>query len=58
VVRGFQPLDRVAQRRLRDVEARGGTGEAALLGHGGKRDEVVDVFAKHGEVSEFRHRTG
>jgi len=48
---GFQRLDLLAQRRLRDVQALRGSGEVALFGHG---DEVAQMAQVHIENrSEF-----
>lgn len=43
----LQPLDRVAQRRLRGVEPGGGAGEAALLADREKGHEIGELVALH-----------
>jgi len=40
--------DGTADRGLGDVEAAGGSGEAASLGNGGEDDEEVEVDCSHG----------
>ncbi len=44
---GFQGADLVAQRRRRDIEARGGTREMQLLGD---RDEIPEVAEFHRRI--------
>src|SRR5208337_4922336 len=43
----FESTDGVAQRRLRDADLAGGSGEASLPRHGEEGEKVVDVLARH-----------
>ena len=53
----LEPAHGLAQRRLRDAELRGGTGEAPLPRHGEEGDDVIQVRAGHSEgqlIGSFR----
>jgi hypothetical protein len=43
----LQPTHGVTQGRLRHAELGGGTGEAALAGHGQEGQEVAQILARH-----------